>query len=166
MSLSGAIHLCTGQPDEAARIDRWLTAHDVPIEHVEDPFRLCVLMLRQPELAPDMALLGGSGLTGDDWAVLHYLKETWPHIGIIAYGGPELKVPEPRLLTCRTEIEWQHILAGTPKALLNAIRHPLGLPRTKTALDVSAGVPAPGEPLDGALTAEELADLLERYNDA
>ena len=164
MSLSGAIHLCTGQPEDGARIDAWLAAHGVSIHRCADPMRLCVMLLRQPELAPELALLGGAGLQGDDWSILRYLKETWPHIGVIAYGDSSLRVPEPSLLTCRTEAEWQHILGGTPQALLASIRQGPGTPTQKPHLDVT-GIPAPTDPLDGALTAQELSDLLERQGD-
>ncbi len=164
MSLCGAVHLCTGRADHASRLDAWLASHDVPVYRCDDPFRLCVLILRQPELVPDLAFLGGGGLQGDDWAVLGYLYETWPHLGVVIYGEPSLRVPEQSLFTCRTEDEWQHITSGTPAALRDAIRRARGLPTSRPAVDVT-GIPAPGEPLDGALSAEELSDLLERQGE-
>jgi len=163
--LSGAVHLRTGQPGDAARIDAWLSRHDVAVHGADDPFRLCVLVLQQAELAPDLACLGGAGLRGDDWSVLGYLRDTWPHIGIVVYGDPTLRVPEQTLFTCRSEQEWRHMTGGTPSALLRAMRCAgRQEPVTRPAIEVSGGLRTP-DPGVGTLTAEELARLLDRRNE-
>ncbi|MBU0641000.1 MAG: hypothetical protein KKB50_19225 [Planctomycetes bacterium] len=116
-----AIHLRTGDPGAAAIIDQWLERHGVVVIGCTDAFHACSHMVRNGTEAPLLAFVGTDWLAPDDRAIIRYLHERWPGVGIVLYGAVEAGVSwanGARLIVCRTRAALRDLVAKTPQQLL------------------------------------------------
>jgi hypothetical protein len=120
-----AIHVRTGDRGTDGAISTWLQRHGVDVTPCADAFEACVYALAQPEPPPELALIGADWLAPDEVAVLGYLRETWPGIAIVVYGGTEATASfeaSPATRVCRSGEALRRMLADTPDALLDVRR--------------------------------------------
>lgn len=163
MDQSGiAIHLRTGHDADAQTVERWLAQHHWQCIPCADAFELCTRALRQPELIPDLVLLGLDWLPPDEQAVSGHIADTWPAAIIVAYSH-DARVPAG--LAARAGVSscpLQQLLRLRPADLLR--RAPRGPARDE--LSVGEGsLTDPGQPLRPIrLTQAELAALLDDDN--
>jgi len=151
-----AIHLRTGDRATDEAITSWLERHGVESVGCADPFEACCLALRQPELAPDLILIGVDWLAPDELGVHEYLHQTWPAAAVVLYSsGPAgaILAGGPATIVHRSAESLQRMLAGPPEALLTALRD-----AARPAADSAAWRPQPTLPPDTASSAGDPAD--------
>ncbi len=124
-SVRKAIHIRTGQRRAADALDDWLDSHNVALVPLNDVYEAAVLLLHKYDDIPDVALVGAEWLASDEFNIITYLRQTWPQVGIVVYGGTSgtpLFDMLPMTCTCRSDAELQRIMADTPAALLARLR--------------------------------------------
>lgn len=186
--VSRAIHIRTGSREAADAIDAWLNRHDVATLSLTNVYDACVYLLRKYDMIADLAFVGTDWLAAEDFAILDYLRQTWPRVGIVVYGctanTPRVDVlPLMRALPAGDLT--RQLSENTPTemlARLYARATPLGEPPPAREKPAQTAIPTPrpaaprvdtpppavqrAEPPDDdlrtILTAEELAELLDR----
>jgi hypothetical protein len=116
-----AIHLRTGDRATDGAISAWLERHGVEIVACADAFEACVFALTHSAATPDLALVGADWLAPDEHAIIGYLRETWPGVTTVVYGGaPAVAGFEagPLTLVRCSAAAVRRMLAGAPSALL------------------------------------------------
>ncbi|GAG00236.1 unnamed protein product, partial [marine sediment metagenome] len=116
-----AIHIRSGEAGAGQAVDNWLERHGVERVCCADVLDACAFILKNSAHVPDLAFVGADRLSVDDLAILRYLRETWPAIGIVLYGEhAELDphTPATRTLVCPSRAALDEILAASPDRLL------------------------------------------------
>lgn len=116
-----AIHIRTGQRARADMVDEWLTDHDVEIVALADVYEACVYLLKHYDQVPDLALVGADWLSASEFAIVRYIRETWPPVGVVVYGGsPDAPAYDfsPLVLTCRSDQALEGLWRRTPTDVL------------------------------------------------
>jgi hypothetical protein len=80
------LHLATGDPVGVYAVETWLRARDLPAVVCHEALECAALMLSEPDLTPDVALIGAAWLDASEHAIIDYVRERWPAIRIIVYG--------------------------------------------------------------------------------
>ena len=173
--IGSAIHLRTGQRARVEAVDTWLARHEVPVAAFDDAYDACVHLLLHCADIPDLAVVGVDWLTPDEFQILAYIRQTWPHAVIVVYGG-EGELPGFDLLPLTQAYARdggiQTMLADTPEEIVRRLRgrRPslTALARPESVGDTggstakqSASSPLPFRSPRAILTAEETAALLE-----
>ncbi len=127
-----AVHLRTGPRASADAIDAWLREHELKTAAFDNAYACCAHLLTAYEHIPDLAFVGSDWLTGDELAIVSYIRQTWPRCGIVIYGDNEMPASElvPLVLTSRGRQQLGPLLAAGPDALLrrlNAQLRPMAL---------------------------------------
>lgn len=119
-----AFHIRTGQRAAGEAIDAWLSRHEVETISVADVYEACVYLLKHYECVPDLALLGTAWLTEDELSIVRYIRETWPRVGVVIYGGAA-ETPafdsSPFTRICRSQAALERVLAEPPAHLLQQL---------------------------------------------
>ncbi len=150
------MHLRTSQDADAQAVERWLSQHDLHSNVCRDAFELCARALRQPEIMPDLVLVGLDWLSPDDLAVCDHVSDTWPAAVVVGYTHGE-RVPDhlspPPHVRC---FPLPQLLRLKPADLLRRSV------RDSASESVARRADAPHPPTRPiALTREELAALLD-----
>jgi hypothetical protein len=154
------IHIRTGQGAQSEAVDAWLSRHDVEVAGFADVYAACAYLLKHCDCVPDLVLVGADWLSASEFDIVRYARETWPHVGIVVYGGAQ-DAPSfehwPRVRTCRSTAALKALLAGTPTDVLDKMPEEIS----------PAVVPARGQPQSPRYgsTAEQLSALLEGPDD-
>ena len=118
-----AIHIRTGPPTTADAVDRWLRADNVEVVGLSDAYAACVHLLRQYENVADLALIGTDWLDTQEIRIVHYIRQTWPRIGVVMYGTGLNPTAESTPLTrvCSNDAALRKLLTQSPTAVLDAL---------------------------------------------
>lgn len=139
LEVQRAIHVRTGQRVAADALDGWLARHGVRVDGFGDVYETCVHLLTNYEQTADLALVGMDWLSDDECAIIPYLRQTWPRVGLVLYGAalnsPLIELL-PMTLACRLGEPIRQLLAGTPQELLQRMS-------TKAAVEAREGPPRP-----------------------
>ncbi|MEW6252779.1 MAG: hypothetical protein AB1716_19255, partial [Planctomycetota bacterium] len=112
-----AMHVRAGQRSACEALDAWLTRAGVDVLGFDDVYAACVHLLRGYERVPDLALVGVDWLDADELRIVTFIRQTWPHAGIVVYGAArDLPLFDflPLTLTCRGEAAVARLLSGAP----------------------------------------------------
>ena len=115
------IHIRAGGAGAGQAVDNWLERHGVERVCCADALDACAFILKNSAHVPDLAFVGVDRLTADDLAIIKYLRETWPAIGIVLYGEHAELDPHTRAtrtLVCPSRAALDEILAASPDRLL------------------------------------------------
>lgn len=124
-SCDNAMHVRTGDRGTGYAINAWLERHQVLTVNCEDAFEACATMLTRPDLVPAIALVGTRWLEPDEYALLDYLRETWPHVAIVLYGNEAPRSGrDPLMFVARLPQGVRKMLAESPATLLEQIVKP------------------------------------------
>lgn len=119
-----AIHICTGQRAAAEALDAWLAQHKVEVVGLPDVYDGCVYLLKNYESVPDLVFIGADWLAEDEFAIVRYVRETWPRAAVVVYGS-SAATPSfdwaPWTHTCRTEAALRKLVGQPPAALLQQL---------------------------------------------
>ena len=140
-----AIHLRTGESHAAEEISAWLRDHRVEVTGFSDAYDLCVHLLQHSAEIPDLALVGADWLSPGEFAIVRYLRETWPGVGIVVYSsGGETPPCEPGPLTrvCRSSHALRQLLSESPERTLSRLRQEASLEAPQAAARSRADRPA------------------------
>lgn len=121
VEVRSAIHIRTGQCAIVEALDAWLARHRAEVIAFADVYEACVHLIKDCEQIPDLALIGADWLADDEFDIVAYIRQTWPRTAVVVYGGArEAPLVDllPMMLTCRTEVALQQLLAGTPTDLV------------------------------------------------
>lgn len=155
-----AIHVRTGQRAAVEAVDAWLAGHGVDVVGLPDVYAACVHILQHYADVPDLVLLGADWLAEDEFALLTYVRQTWPRAGVIVYGSPAgtpLLDILPLMRTCRTEAALRALLAEPPAAVLDALFEQAAALAAPLPAPEAPAAPAPARPdvrAEGARRAE------------
>lgn len=118
-----AIHIRTGPPAAANAVERWLRADNVEVAALPDAYAACVHLLREYENVADLALIGTDWLDAQEIRIVHYIRQTWPRIGVVMYGTGPMPAAEstPLVRVCSTDAALRDLLAQSPTAVLDAL---------------------------------------------
>ena len=171
-----ALHLRTGLCARVAAVDTWLAQHKVRVTTYDDVYIACVHLLQHGADMPDVVAVGADWLTPDEFHIVPYIRQTWPHTVILVYGG-ECEQPGfdalPLTRTYAREDGLRTMLAEPPGEHVRRLRAHLPLfrapplPRAPVAPPAEAarsslpGRDGEAPPPRAILTAEELAALLD-----
>jgi hypothetical protein len=117
--------LRTGDQGIDGAISTWLERHDVEVVGCADPFEACAFALTQRGSAPDLAFIGVDWLAPEELAIVDYLREIWPELSAVVYGGAQATArlePNAPALVCRSAEGLRRMLADSPDALLSQPR--------------------------------------------
>ena len=120
-----AIHLRTGEADVSDLVDDWLQQYEIHGPIFANAFDTCVYLLQESDKVPDLAFVGVDWLSPDEGDIVHYLRETWPALGIVVYaGGTDTFGCELKGLTqfCPSQVALQQLLEHSPEQLLQVLR--------------------------------------------
>ena len=120
-----AIHLRTGEAGVSDLVDAWLQQHEIHGPVFANAFDTCVYLLEESDKVPDLAFVGADWLSPDEGDIVHYLRETWPSLGIVVYAGGTVTVGcEPGGLTqfCHSRGALRQLLEYSPEQLLRVLR--------------------------------------------
>jgi len=147
-----ALHLRTGDHGNAYAINAWLERHGIQVVNCRDALEACVVLLRQPALTPDWAFIGTQWLDGDDRPIVRYMRQTWPGVTIVLYGGALVELAgDRRTVVCRTSADLRNMLAGSPDDLLaRSVRAPRPVDNPGEAGETHQATPEK-QPLDRPL---------------
>lgn len=146
LEVRSAIHVRTGECAVVEALDGWLARHHVETTALADAYEACVHLITQYEHIPDLALIGADWLADEEFNIVAYIRQTWPHTGIVVYGrARELPLAGllPMMLTCQTEAALKELLAGTPAEVLQHLWKGSTRP---TTLPAPYSIPATGQP--------------------
>ncbi len=105
-------------------IERWLTNHDVDTTTFDDVYEACVYLLTRFEQVPQLAIVGADWLAPGEFSIIRYIRETWPRVGVLVYGGGS-DAPgfdfAPMILTCRTPAALDTLVENGPTNVLHRI---------------------------------------------
>lgn len=176
------LHIRTGERAAAETLDGWLASHGCAITACGDVYEACVRLVRHTGEPPELVLLGADWLSPDEFAILRYLRETWPRAGVLVYTRGRTLPPLdflPLVATCRTDEQWRRVLDALPETVLARLFADEAVLAQRTAAPAPAA-PAPAPPPDmpaprpghpaahlpaaprPTLSAEELAALLNQ----
>jgi hypothetical protein len=148
------MHVHTGLPTLAGDIDAWLAAQGVDAVTLNDAFDACQHLLTSYEQAPELAFVGVDRLERDERQLVRFLRETWPGIAVVLYGGnaaaPWSADALVTAVDCRASL--RDLLACTPAELIQRIRRG----QARVASRLAAPPPAPEPPRRPPLGAREL----------
>ncbi len=119
-----AVHIRTGQRAAAEALDGWLAQHAVEVVGLPDVYDGCVYLLRNYATVPDLVLIGVDWLAEDEFALVRYVRETWPRAGVVIYGS---SAATPSFdwaawtYTCRSDAALREMIAEPPAALLQRL---------------------------------------------
>lgn len=133
-----AIHLCTGQHADAQALNAWLERHGVEVIGFDDVYRACVHLLRRYERIPDLALVGTDWLMDDEINIVAFLRQTWPRVAVILYGGThESPLVEllPLTRTCRGAAGLSELTSRSPDELLRELTADAGPPPSRPLVE-------------------------------
>lgn len=154
-----AIHVRTGPPSSADALDQWLAGHGVEIVALDNAYDACVHLLKHYDQVADLALVGTTWLGEQEFRILHYIRETWPRVGVVIYGSANTTPAVewvPLTMTCPGEAAVRELVTQTPTSLLHRLTdearvafgqsaRPIGERREPAALlQRRACVPQPG----------------------
>ncbi len=122
-----AVHLRTGPRASVETIDAWLREHGLEVAAFDDAYASCAYLLTCYEQIPDLVFVGSDWLSGDELAIVSYVRQTWPRAGIIIYGDSEMPASElvPLVLSCRGRTELGALLAAGPDELVRRLNDQL-----------------------------------------
>lgn len=121
------VHLRSGEPGTADAISGWLRRHGATVVELPDAFEACVFALTHSATTPDLAFVGADRLGDDEWAIVGYLRQTWPGLVTVIYADRPIAppiAPGPRTLLIRPTEALRRMLAEPPSALLCRVEQP------------------------------------------
>lgn len=81
------VHLRTGSPEDASRIDAWLRDAGALADCFDDAYAACAELIVNHAVVPGVVLVGLDRLSPDDADILRHVADTWPAARVIAYGS-------------------------------------------------------------------------------
>lgn len=118
-------HLRTGDAPLARTIAAWIRSHGATSIDCADVFEAALALLRPRGQSPELAFIGAAGLPREHLAIIRFMRETWPRIGLVAYGPGDLAdalVGVRGVACCEDSAELAGLLKLPPPALAAALR--------------------------------------------
>ena len=124
-----AVHLRTGEPSAAEAIDAWLRRHGVGGTDFGDAYEICTYLVQQSSQVPDLAFVGTDWLAREEFAIVGYIRATWPGVGLVVYSSNGEAPPcesGPLVRVCRAPDALKRLLTDSPQLLLRRLREQAG----------------------------------------
>jgi len=120
-----AIVIRTGQRAESDLVCARLSAAGVKVIECADAIDACVHILRFPDPAPHVVFIGTEWLSREDYALMGYLRQTWPGVLVVLHGEGYDTIPLDRsgpTAVCPTLADLKQLLSGGLDEMVEAAR--------------------------------------------